>query len=71
MSQFSSSGGQSIGASALALVLPMNIQSWLLIGLISLQSKILKPSPVQFESIISLVLNLLYGPTLTWLLEKP
>ena len=36
------SDGQSIGASALALVLPMNIQSWFplrLTGLISLQSK--------------------------------
>ena len=36
------SGGQSIGASALASVLPMNIQGWfplLLTGLISLQSK--------------------------------
>ena len=36
------SGGQSIGASALASVLPINIQGWLplgLTGLISLQSK--------------------------------
>ena len=36
------SGGQSIGDSALAIVLPMNIQSWSplgFIGLISLQSK--------------------------------
>ena len=41
-SQFFSSGGQSIGASALALVLPTNIQDWYplgLTGLISLQSK--------------------------------
>ena len=39
------SGGQSIGASASPLVLPMNIQGWLpsgLTGLISLQSKGLK-----------------------------
>ena len=38
----SKSGGQSTGASALALVLPMNIQGWFpfkLTGLISLQSK--------------------------------
>ena len=37
-----SSGGQSIGASASALVLPVNIQDWFLLrltGLISLQSK--------------------------------
>ena len=42
MSQFFTSDGQSIGASALASVLPMNIQDWFplgLTGLISLQSK--------------------------------
>ena len=42
MSQFFSSGGQSIGASASASVLPMNIQDWFPLGLaawISLQSK--------------------------------
>ena len=41
-SQFFTSGGRSIGASALASVLPMNIQDWFplgLAGLISLQSK--------------------------------
>ena len=42
MSQLFASGGQSIGASALALVLPMNIEGWFplgLTGLISLPSK--------------------------------
>ena len=42
MSQFFTSGGQSIGVSALASVLPVNIQDWFplrLTGLISLQSK--------------------------------
>ena len=42
MSQFFESGGQSVGASASASVLPMNIQDWFpleLTGLISLQSK--------------------------------
>ena len=42
MSQFFASGGQSIGASASASVLPMNIQDWFLLGCtgwISLQSK--------------------------------
>ena len=42
MSQFFTSGGQNIGASASASVLPMNIQDWFswgLTGLISLQSK--------------------------------
>ena len=42
MSQFFTSGGQSIGASASTSVLPMNIQDWFHLGwtgLISLQSK--------------------------------
>ena len=42
MSQFFKSGGQSIGGSASASVLPMNIQDWFLLGLTgltSLQSK--------------------------------
>ena len=42
VSQFFASGGQSIGASASASVLPVNIQDWFplgLTGLISLQSK--------------------------------
>ena len=42
MSQFFASGGQSIGVSASASVLPVNIQDWFplgLTGLISLQSK--------------------------------
>ena len=42
MSQLFSSDGQNIGASAVASVLPMNIQGWFpsgLTGLISLQSK--------------------------------
>ena len=45
MSQFFTSGGQSIGASASASAPPMNIQDWFplgLAGLISLQSKELK-----------------------------
>ena len=42
VNQFFTSGGQSIGVSASASVLPMNIQDWFLlelIGLVSLQSK--------------------------------
>ena len=42
MSQFFTSGGQSIGVSALTSVLPMNIQNWFILGWsgwISLQSK--------------------------------
>ena len=45
MSQFLALGGQSIGVSASALVLPMNIQDWFPLGLTgwtTLQSKTLK-----------------------------
>ena len=57
--------GQNIGASA--QVLPNNIQDWFpfrLISLIFLLCKGLSTAP-QFESINSLLLSLLYGPTLT------
>ena len=70
MRQFFTSGGQSIGVSASASVLPMNIQCWTpleLTGLISLQSKGSHESSLapQFESINSSMLSLLYGPALT------
>ena len=59
MSQFFASGGQSIGVSASASVLPMNIQDWFPLGwtgLISMQfkglSKDSSPTP-QFKSINS------------------
>ena len=71
MSQFFTSGSQSIGVSASASVLPMNTQDWFPLGWtgwISLQSKEL--SNTQFKSINLLALSLLYGPILTWLLEK-
>ena len=42
MSQIFASGDQSIGASALASVLPMNIHSWFLLGLTSLISLLSK-----------------------------
>ena len=67
MSQFFPSGGQSIGASASASVLPMNIQDWFPLGLtslISLLSKGLYAIP-QFESINSSMLSFPYGPTRT------
>ena len=64
------SGGQGIGASALTLVLPMNIQCWFLLGLIHLISFLSKGLSRVFSSttvwsISSSVLSLLYGPTLT------
>ena len=77
MSQFFTSGGQSIGASTIASALSVNIQGWFplgLTGLISLQSKGLtresSPAP-EFKSINSLVLNLLYGPTSDMTTGKP
>jgi len=69
-SQFFTSGDQSIGVSASASVLPVNIQDWLPLGWtgwIFLQSKGLKeffPVP-QFKSINSSALSVLYSPNLT------
>ena len=62
MSQFSTSGGQSIGVSASASVLPMNIQDWSPCSPMDSQES--SPTP-QFKSINSSLLNFLYGPTLT------
>ena len=62
MSQFLASGGQSIGTSASASVLQMNIQGWFPVGLTGLicclrDSQKSSPTP-QFESISSSVLSL-------------
>ena len=70
MSQLFTSGGQRTGVSALASVLPMNTQDWSPLGWtcwLSLQSKGFSRvfSNTKFKSISSLVLCLLYGPTLT------
>ena len=67
MSQFFPSGGQSIGVSASASFLPMNIQDWFPLGWtgwVSLLSKGLWRvfSKPQFKN---LVLSFLYSPTLT------
>ena len=71
--QLFASGGQSIGASASASVLPVNIKGWFPLGWTSLISlKSMGPSnpqeyslTPQFESINSLAVSLLYGPALT------
>ena len=76
MNQFFWSGGQSIGVSASASVLQMNIQDWSPLGWtgwISLQSlskglSRVFPTP-QLKSINSLVLRFLYSPTLTFILD--
>ena len=70
MNQLFASGGQSIGVSASASVLPMNIQDWFPLGLtslISLQSKGLSRVFSQFKSIHSSALSFLYSPTLTFI----
>ena len=68
MSQFFASGGWSIGVSALASVLPMNIQDWFPLGVtgfISLESKglsiVFSNTTVQKHQFFSF----LYGPALT------
>ena len=68
--QLFASGGQNIGASASASVIPMNIQGWFPLGLtdlVSLQSKglarIFSNTAVQKHQFLSV--SLLYGPTLT------
>ena len=70
VSQLFTSGGQSIGVSASALVLLMNIQDWFPLwptSLISMHSKNSQESSptTQFKSINSLVLSFLYSPTVT------
>ena len=65
MSRFFPSGGQSIGVSASASVLPMNIQDWFPLGWtgwISLQSRDSQESSAtpHFKSISSLTLSFLY-----------
>ena len=70
MSQFFTSDSQSIGASASASVLPMNIQDRFPLGWMvgspccPRDSEESSPTP-QFKSINSLLLSFHYGPTLT------
>ena len=79
MSQFFTSGGQSIGVSASASVLSMNIQDWFPLGLtdwISLQSKglsrLFSNTTVQKHQFFDAQLSLQSKSHIhTWLLEKP
>ena len=70
VSQFLASGGQSIGVSVSASVLPMNIQDWLPLGWTGWtpcsprDSQESSPTP-QFKSINSSALSFLYSPNLT------
>ena len=79
MGQLFAWGGQSIGASALASVLPMNTQDWSLLGWtgwISLQSKglsrVFSNTTVQNHQFFGTQLSSQYNSHIhTWLLEKP
>ena len=79
VSQFFTSGGQSIGISASASVLPVNIQDWFPLGLaclISLHSKglswVFSTTIVQKYQFFDAQLSLWSNSHIhTWLLEKP
>ena len=69
MSRLFASGGQSIGASASASVLPVNIQGWFPLGLTGLILQFIELSSVISNNAIRkhqiLSISLLYGPALT------
>ena len=78
MNQLLASGGQSIGVSASASVLPVNIQDWFPLGWtgwISLQSKgfsrVFSNTTVQKHQFFGTQLSLAHSHIYTWLLEKP
>ena len=74
MSQPFASGGQSIGVSASASVLPINIQDWFplgLTGLISLQSEGLSSLFQHHCSKASILQRSAFFIAHTWRLEKP
>jgi len=65
MSRFFTSGGRSIGVSASGSVFPVSIQDWFLLDWLVWSPCNPRDSQEFSPSINSLVLNLLYGPTLT------
>jgi len=74
MSQLFASGGQSIGISASASVLPMNIQDWFpfrmdCLDLLAVQGTLETYPTPQFKSINSSMLSFLYSPTLVSILD--
>ena len=79
MSQFFTAGGQSIGVSASASVLPMNMQDWFPLGVtgwISFQSKelsrVFSNTTVQNHQFFGAQFSLWSNSHIrTWLLEKP
>ena len=79
MNQLFASGGQSIGASASASVLPMNVEDWIPLrwtGLISLQSKglsrVFSNTTIQKHQFFNTQPSLWSNSHIhSWLLEKP
>ena len=77
VSWFFASGGQSIGVSASASVLPMNIQDWFPLGLIGSpcsprDSRVFSNTTVQKHQFFSTQISLYSNSHIhTWLLEKP
>ena len=71
MSQLFASGGQSIGVSASASVLPMNTQDWSPLGWTESRDSQESSPTLQFKSIKSSVLSFLYSPTLTSIHDYP
>ena len=78
VSQFFSSGGQNLGVSASASILPMNIQDWFPLGLIvliSLQSKrisrVFSNTTIKKHQFFDAQTSWLSNFHCTWLLKKP
>ena len=79
MSQFFTSGGQSIGVSASASILPMNIQDWFPLGWTSWicllskgLSRVFSNTTVQKHQFFGIQPSIWSNPHIhTWLLEKP
>ena len=79
MTRLFTSGGQSIGASALAPVLPMNIQGWFPLGLTSLTSlqskrlsRVFPSTTIQKHQFFGALSSLWSNSHIhTWLLEMP
>ena len=78
MSQLFASGGQGIGASASASVLPINIQDWFLLGLTGLilhskgLSRVFSSTPIWQHQFFNIQPSLWSSSRIhTWQLEKP
>ena len=72
VSQFFTLGGQWMGVSASASLLPMNIQDWFPLGLNGLISRVFSNATAQKHQFFGAQLSLEFNSQIhTWLLEKP